>query len=99
MKVSGGQRSRCDILFGFIPQTPIPHFQPQQFSPSRLILGCSFGDFIVVFFVPGRDFEGYRPLWFHQRTDELTGETIYVYKGGYWEAKERQDWNMCPEIF
>ncbi|XP_067262114.1 oxysterol-binding protein 2 isoform X2 [Chanodichthys erythropterus] len=47
----------------------------------------------------GRDFEGYRPLWFHQRTDELTGETIYVYKGGYWEAKERQDWNMCPEIF
>uniref|UniRef100_A0A671LLG4 Oxysterol-binding protein n=1 Tax=Sinocyclocheilus anshuiensis TaxID=1608454 RepID=A0A671LLG4_9TELE len=42
---------------------------------------------------------GYRPLWFHQRTDEMTGETIYVYKGGYWEAKERQEWSMCPDIF
>uniref|UniRef100_A0A672R0S8 Oxysterol-binding protein n=1 Tax=Sinocyclocheilus grahami TaxID=75366 RepID=A0A672R0S8_SINGR len=41
----------------------------------------------------------YRPLWFHQRTDEMTGETIYVYKGGYWEAKERQEWSMCPDIF
>ncbi|RXN32050.1 oxysterol-binding 2-like isoform X1 [Labeo rohita] len=47
----------------------------------------------------GQDFEGYTPLWFHQRTDEMTGETVYVYKGGYWEAKERQDWNMCPDIF
>uniref|UniRef100_A0A672R0P4 Oxysterol-binding protein n=1 Tax=Sinocyclocheilus grahami TaxID=75366 RepID=A0A672R0P4_SINGR len=47
----------------------------------------------------GQDFEDYRPLWFHQRTDEMTGETIYVYKGGYWEAKERQEWSMCPDIF
>ncbi|XP_016321613.1 oxysterol-binding protein 2-like isoform X2 [Sinocyclocheilus anshuiensis] len=47
----------------------------------------------------GQNFEGYRPLWFHQRTDEMTGETIYVYKGGYWEAKERQEWSMCPDIF
>ncbi|XP_051552233.1 oxysterol-binding protein 2-like isoform X2 [Myxocyprinus asiaticus] len=47
----------------------------------------------------GREFEGYKPLWFHQRTDERTGETVFVYKGGYWEAKERQDWRMCPEIF
>ncbi|XP_042610436.1 oxysterol-binding protein 2-like isoform X3 [Cyprinus carpio] len=47
----------------------------------------------------GQGFEGYRPLWFHQRTDEMTGETIYVYKGGYWEAKERQEWSMCPDIF
>uniref|UniRef100_A0A671LM49 Oxysterol-binding protein n=1 Tax=Sinocyclocheilus anshuiensis TaxID=1608454 RepID=A0A671LM49_9TELE len=46
-----------------------------------------------------KNFEGYRPLWFHQRTDEMTGETIYVYKGGYWEAKERQEWSMCPDIF
>uniref|UniRef100_A0A673KLT6 Oxysterol-binding protein n=1 Tax=Sinocyclocheilus rhinocerous TaxID=307959 RepID=A0A673KLT6_9TELE len=47
----------------------------------------------------GQDFESYMPLWFHQRTDGLTGETIYVYKGGYWEAKERQAWNMSPDIF
>ncbi|KAK1792211.1 hypothetical protein P4O66_012167 [Electrophorus voltai] len=47
----------------------------------------------------GRSYEGYHPLWFHQRTDPVTGETSFVYKGAYWEAKERQDWSMCPDIF
>ncbi|KAM6931068.1 oxysterol-binding protein 2 isoform 2-T2 [Xenentodon cancila] len=47
----------------------------------------------------GRDYEGYQPLWFHQRRDSITGETSFVFKGGYWEAKESQDWSMCPDIF
>ncbi|XP_044051374.1 oxysterol-binding protein 2 isoform X4 [Siniperca chuatsi] len=47
----------------------------------------------------GREYEGYQPLWFYQRRDSVTGETNFVYKGGYWEAKERQDWSMCPDIF
>ncbi|XP_051279604.1 oxysterol-binding protein 2 isoform X5 [Dicentrarchus labrax] len=47
----------------------------------------------------GREYEGYQPLWFQQRRDSVTGETNFVYKGGYWEAKERQDWSMCPDIF
>ncbi|XP_061624407.1 oxysterol-binding protein 2 isoform X1 [Phyllopteryx taeniolatus] len=47
----------------------------------------------------GREYEGYRPLWFQRRRDSVTGETNFVYKGGYWEAKERQDWTMCPNIF
>ncbi|XP_068166532.1 oxysterol-binding protein 2 isoform X2 [Antennarius striatus] len=47
----------------------------------------------------GREYEGYQPLWFHQRRDSITGETNFVYKGGYWEAKERHDWSMCPDIF
>uniref|UniRef100_A0A667YGC2 Oxysterol-binding protein n=2 Tax=Myripristis murdjan TaxID=586833 RepID=A0A667YGC2_9TELE len=47
----------------------------------------------------GREYEGYQPLWFHQRRNSITGETNFVYKGGYWESKERQDWSMCPEIF
>ncbi|KAM3868228.1 oxysterol-binding protein 2 [Diretmus argenteus] len=47
----------------------------------------------------GEEYEGYQPLWFHQRRNSVTGETNFVYKGGYWEAKERQDWSMCPEIF
>ncbi|XP_070689578.1 oxysterol-binding protein 2 isoform X2 [Pempheris klunzingeri] len=47
----------------------------------------------------GREYEGYQPLWFHQRRDSITGETNFVYKGGYWEAKERRDWSMCPDIF
>ncbi|KAM4746536.1 oxysterol-binding protein 2 isoform 2-T2 [Anableps anableps] len=47
----------------------------------------------------GRDYEGYQPLWFHQRRNSVTGETNFVYKGGYWESKERQEWSMCPDIF
>lgn len=47
----------------------------------------------------GREYEGYQPLWFYQRRNSVTGETNFVYKGGYWEAKERQDWSMCPDIF
>ncbi|XP_071339038.1 oxysterol-binding protein 2 [Trachinotus anak] len=47
----------------------------------------------------GREYEGYQPLWFHQRRDSVTGETNFVYKGGYWETKDRQDWSMCPDIF
>ncbi|XP_034004678.1 oxysterol-binding protein 2 isoform X1 [Trematomus bernacchii] len=47
----------------------------------------------------GKEYEGYQPLWFHQRRDSVTGETNFVYKGGYWEAKERQDWSMCSNIF
>lgn len=50
-------------------------------------------------FVPsGQDIEVYQPVWFEKRTDD-TGESTYTYKGGYWEAKERQDWSQCPNIF
>uniref|UniRef100_A0A673G9H0 Oxysterol-binding protein n=1 Tax=Sinocyclocheilus rhinocerous TaxID=307959 RepID=A0A673G9H0_9TELE len=41
----------------------------------------------------------HQPLWFEKRTDTETGESSYVYKGGYWEAKDRQDWSQCPAIF
>ncbi|KAM9393214.1 oxysterol-binding protein 2 isoform 2-T2 [Pholidichthys leucotaenia] len=47
----------------------------------------------------GREYEGYKPLWFHQRRDSITGETNFVYSGGYWEAKDREDWSVCPDIF
>ncbi|KAM4827454.1 oxysterol-binding protein 2 isoform 1-T1 [Thomomys bottae] len=46
-----------------------------------------------------KESESYMPLWFEKRLDPLTGETACVYKGGYWEAKEKQDWHMCPNIF
>uniref|UniRef100_A0A3Q2XTM3 Oxysterol-binding protein n=1 Tax=Hippocampus comes TaxID=109280 RepID=A0A3Q2XTM3_HIPCM len=46
-----------------------------------------------------QEVEVYQPMWFEKRTDETTRESSYVYRGGYWEAKERQDWSMCPEIF
>lgn len=47
----------------------------------------------------GQDIDGYQPLWFERRTDDSTGENTYVYRGGYWEAKDRQDWSQCTEIF
>ncbi|XP_045151833.1 interleukin-17 receptor A [Echinops telfairi] len=42
-----------------------------------------------------KEAEVYTPLWFEKRLDPLTGETACMYKGGYWEAKERQDWHIC----
>ncbi|KAM6986880.1 oxysterol-binding protein 2 [Aplochiton taeniatus] len=47
----------------------------------------------------GQENEVYQPQWFERRTDNVTGESSYVYRGGYWEAKERMDWSQCPEIF
>ncbi|XP_063000336.1 oxysterol-binding protein 2 isoform X2 [Elgaria multicarinata webbii] len=47
----------------------------------------------------GKDYEGYIPLWFERKVDPVTGELICVYKGGYWEAKEHQNWSVCPNIF
>nr|XP_023834322.1 oxysterol-binding protein 2 [Salvelinus alpinus] len=47
----------------------------------------------------GREYEGFQPQWFHKRKNAITGETTFVYKGGYWEAKDSQDWSTCSEIF
>ncbi|KII64246.1 Oxysterol-binding protein 2 [Thelohanellus kitauei] len=40
------------------------------------------------------------PLWF-KVDSTVAHETcpIYVYKGGYWEAKSKGDFSMCPHIF
>lgn len=38
---------------------------------------------------------GWKPRWFAQ--DERT-ET-YRYTGGYWETRERGNWDSCPDIF
>lgn len=46
-----------------------------------------------------KEAEVYVPLWFEKKLDPLTGEMACVYKGGYWEAKEKQDWHLCPNIF
>ncbi|KAH9756843.1 Oxysterol-binding protein-related protein 1C [Citrus sinensis] len=38
---------------------------------------------------------GWKPRWFAK--DRATG--TYRYIGGYWEARETGDWNLCPDIF
>ncbi|XP_072456027.1 oxysterol-binding protein 2 isoform X3 [Notamacropus eugenii] len=47
----------------------------------------------------GKEEDLYKPMWFEKKMDPLTGEEAYIYKGGYWEAKEEQNWSMCPDIF
>ncbi|XP_077445188.1 oxysterol-binding protein 1 isoform X3 [Stigmatopora argus] len=41
----------------------------------------------------------YKALWFERGQDPVAGEQVHVYKGGYWEAKERGCWEGCPDIF
>uniref|UniRef100_A0A670YYF5 Oxysterol-binding protein n=1 Tax=Pseudonaja textilis TaxID=8673 RepID=A0A670YYF5_PSETE len=47
----------------------------------------------------GTPYDPYKALWFERRKDPDTKEVSHVYRGGYWESKEKQDWNMCPDIF
>ncbi|XP_061335276.1 oxysterol-binding protein 1 [Pezoporus flaviventris] len=47
----------------------------------------------------GTPYDPYKPLWFERRKDPVTQELAHVYKGGYWESKEKQDWSLCPDIF
>lgn len=43
--------------------------------------------------------DNYQALWFEKLDDPVSGETLHVYKGGYWEAKDQGSWDMCPDIF
>jgi Oxysterol-binding protein len=44
--------------------------------------------------------EPYQPIWFNKVTDDQNGgKLIHVYSGGYWQAKNAQDWSECPDIF
>ncbi|XP_041837949.1 oxysterol-binding protein 1-like isoform X2 [Melanotaenia boesemani] len=43
--------------------------------------------------------DSYQALWFEKVDDSVSGETLHVYKGGYWEAKEQGSWDVCPDIF
>uniref|UniRef100_A0A3Q0S4H1 Oxysterol-binding protein n=1 Tax=Amphilophus citrinellus TaxID=61819 RepID=A0A3Q0S4H1_AMPCI len=43
--------------------------------------------------------DNYMALWFERCEDPVTGEQVHIYKGGYWEAKERGSWEGCPNIF
>uniref|UniRef100_A0A3Q2XHB5 Oxysterol binding protein n=1 Tax=Hippocampus comes TaxID=109280 RepID=A0A3Q2XHB5_HIPCM len=50
-------------------------------------------------FSPGAPHDLYKALWFERCQDRITGEQVHIYKGGYWEAKERGHWEGCPDIF
>ncbi|XP_065812731.1 oxysterol-binding protein 1 isoform X15 [Labrus bergylta] len=43
--------------------------------------------------------DNHQALWFEKLDDPVSGETLHVYKGGYWEAKDQAEWDLCPDIF
>lgn len=47
----------------------------------------------------GRPYPPYEPLWFTKRKEEESDSITHVYKGTYWQAKEKQTWTGCPDIF
>ncbi|RMD42600.1 hypothetical protein DV735_g2553, partial [Chaetothyriales sp. CBS 134920] len=48
-----------------------------------------------------REAEGteWKPKWFRQTKDEVTGEMYWEHTGGYWEARDKGDWSACDDIF
>jgi len=48
----------------------------------------------------GKEYTDGEPLWFKQVPDKYqAGKMVHEYLGGYWEAKEQQKWQNCPDIF
>uniref|UniRef100_A0A7N8YEC4 Oxysterol-binding protein n=1 Tax=Mastacembelus armatus TaxID=205130 RepID=A0A7N8YEC4_9TELE len=53
----------------------------------------------ALFCLLGAPHDNYQALWFERREDPITGEQVHIYRGGYWEAKDRGSWEGCPNIF
>ncbi|ELW66913.1 Oxysterol-binding protein 1 [Tupaia chinensis] len=47
----------------------------------------------------GTPYDPYKALWFERKKDPVTKELTHIYRGEYWECKEKQDWTSCPDIF
>lgn len=50
----------------------------------------------------GVTFKPYEAKWFRKvKDDDNEGfdHFMHVFKGDYWTAKEKQDWNGCADIF
>lgn len=43
--------------------------------------------------------EVHKTAWFNESKDDITGETIYMFKGGYWEAREKNGFKECLDLF
>ncbi|CAH8839050.1 unnamed protein product [Trichobilharzia szidati] len=40
----------------------------------------------------------FTPIWFAPKHDS-NGNVYHVYLNNYWQAKEKQDWSKCPDIY
>ncbi|KAM4636729.1 oxysterol-binding protein 1-like [Discoglossus pictus] len=41
----------------------------------------------------------YKPMWFERKMDPVSKEITHIFRGAYWECKEKADWANCPDIF
>lgn len=70
--------------------------------PKRGKCPCVFGSdsvFLHPLSLLGTPYDPYKALWFERKKDPVTKELTHIYRGGYWECKEKQDWSSCPDIF
>ncbi|KAH8268470.1 hypothetical protein KR026_007539 [Drosophila bipectinata] len=47
----------------------------------------------------GTPYPAYEPMWFKRENEEGTDNYVHVFKNTYWEAKEAQRWDGCPDIY
>lgn len=63
---------------------------PADFPPVDLVTRC---------LLSGVSHDNYQARWFEHCEDRVSGEQVHIYKGGYWETKDRGNWEGCPDIF
>lgn len=61
----------------------------------RLTNSIEFGPKILYFQARKMQESGWKPRWFVK--DKATD--TYQYVGGYWEARDKGNWEGCPDIF
>lgn len=57
------------------------------------------GNFYSLFFFPGEEYIGWKPVWFTKQIDPQTGSSIHMFNNKYWECKKSGDWSACPDIY
>lgn len=51
------------------------------------------------YLLSGVSHDNYQARWFEHCEDRVSGEQVHIYNGGYWETKDRGNWEGCPDIF
>ena len=41
----------------------------------------------------------YKPLWFNETIDEISGEKTYTFTGEYWERRKKHDYRGFPDLY
>lgn len=108
LKIEGEKKYLCDPLFSSkscrwgLSYWSVLKKQVLLFFRLHCLLMLEFLlSFLVtqVFSLSGAPHENYQALWFERCEDRITGEQVHIYKGGYWEAKDRGSFEGCPDIF